>query len=141
MQVHVAFATWCQPYSGCSRTMIVRDAQATSADFLLAMYTAGFGGRTGPLRPPLEWPVTLELVDLGCYPVTSDPSRDPTKWALRMTGLDNPASSALLHIGESAELALDGSSSQRWLARNVASSDAGCCDASTSLSFYLAKQR
>jgi hypothetical protein len=143
MRVNVAYAVWCQPFSGCSETVTVRDALADGEPTLLAMYRAQFGAHTGSVGNPLEWPVALELVDLECFPpnVPNQPNRGPTLWALRMTGRANPEASVLLHAGESGELALDAGSDERWLAYNKGTSDAGGYDASSSLYFYLAKQR
>jgi hypothetical protein len=143
MLVSIAFSTWCQPFSGCNRVMLVRDERTNGESLLLGMYAASFGGVTGAVRTPLEWPVALELVDLGCtFPTTPPPNtRGPVNWALRVAARESPASSVLLHMGESATLSLDADSDERWLARNVDSFDLGGYDASTSLSFYLAKRR
>jgi hypothetical protein len=141
MQVNLTYASWCQPYSGCNQTMIVRDELADGEPTLLAMYRASFGARTGPVTNPFEWPVTLELVDLGCFPPNVDAQpRGPTRWALRMTGRANPASSVLLRGGDSAELALEVDSGDRWLAYNKDTSDLGGYDATSSLHFSLSKR-
>lgn len=142
MQVTVAFASWCQPFSGCNHTLTVRDELAAGESALLAMYGASFGGSTGGVFSPLEWPVTLSLIDLQCYP--SDPGapvRGPTEWALSMTGARNSNASLLLRMGQSGDLALDTTGTARWHAYNVSSFDRGGVDATTSLYFYLARMR
>jgi hypothetical protein len=139
MNVSVAHGRNCQPYSGCNVDLVVRDELADGESLLLAIHAASFGGRTGAVSTRLEWPVGLELADLGCgFPETPYP--DPITWALRMASHENPASSLLLHMGESGELSLDSASEDRWLARNVNSFDVGGYDATTALHFYLAKR-
>jgi hypothetical protein len=44
-------------------------------------------------------------------------------------------------MGESGDLSLDTTGNERWYAYNVSSFDRGGFDATTSLSFYLAKRR
>jgi hypothetical protein len=137
MVVDVAISSSCQPFSGCNRTIVVRDALADGETVLLAMYAGQFGRGAGVDA----FPAVVELVDLGCsYPAQPGGIPGPVKWALRMQASDNPASSLLLHAGESGELSLQAGSNERWFARNVNSHDSGGFDASTSLHFYLVKR-